>query len=94
MSRDERDKTISLFMTDDRATVLLMSLRCGGVGLNLTRANRVINIDLGWSEAVEAQGERIMRFRRRRVGLTSSRPQRSTACTGSDRRGTCLSSGS
>ncbi|KAI4527820.1 hypothetical protein K525DRAFT_246029 [Schizophyllum commune Loenen D] len=34
---------------------MLMSLKCGGVGLNLTRANNVISLDLGWSEAVEAQ---------------------------------------
>ncbi|KAG1719796.1 P-loop containing nucleoside triphosphate hydrolase protein [Suillus lakei] len=27
----------------------------GGVGLNLTRANRVISLDLGWSEAIESQ---------------------------------------
>jgi SNF2 family DNA or RNA helicase len=26
-----------------------------GVGLNLTRANNVINLDLAWSQAVEAQ---------------------------------------
>lgn len=31
------------------------SLKCGGVGLNLTRANRVISLDLGWSEAIESQ---------------------------------------
>lgn len=26
-----------------------------GVGLNLTRANNVISLDLGWSQAIEAQ---------------------------------------
>lgn len=61
-------------MAKDKAQVMLMSLKCGGVGrfylpwgcmilalisvldtgLNLTRANRVISLDLGWSEAVEA----------------------------------------
>ena len=30
---------------------MLMSLKCGGVGLNLTRANNVISLDLAWSPA-------------------------------------------
>ncbi|KLO18694.1 hypothetical protein SCHPADRAFT_106669 [Schizopora paradoxa] len=33
----------------------LDSLKCGGVGLNLTCANRVINLDLAWNYATEAQ---------------------------------------
>ena len=47
MSRATRDKAVRVFMSKDKATVMLMSLKCGGVGLNLTRANRVINLDLG-----------------------------------------------
>jgi DNA repair protein RAD5 len=35
--------------------VLLLSLRAGGVGLNLTAANRVFMMDPWWSFAVEAQ---------------------------------------
>ena len=35
--------------------VLLLSLRAGGVGLNLTAANRVFMMDPWWSYAVEAQ---------------------------------------
>lgn len=41
MSRDERNRAVRAFMAKDNATVMLMSLKCGGVGLNLTRANRV-----------------------------------------------------
>ena len=37
------------------ASVLLLSLRAGGVGLNLTVANRVFMMDPWWSFAVEAQ---------------------------------------
>ncbi|EIW77192.1 hypothetical protein CONPUDRAFT_168183 [Coniophora puteana RWD-64-598 SS2] len=55
MSRALRDATVRAFQSRDKARVLLMSLKCGGVGLNLTRANRVISLDLGWSEAIEAQ---------------------------------------
>ena len=47
MSRNERDRVVRIFMSKDKATVMLMSLKCGGVGLNLTRANRVISLDLG-----------------------------------------------
>jgi SNF2 family DNA or RNA helicase len=42
-------------MTKPSVTVMLMSLKCGGVGLNLTRGNRVISLDLGWSNAVDQQ---------------------------------------
>jgi len=38
-----------------RPTVLLLSLRAGGVGLNLTAASRVFMMDPWWSWAVEAQ---------------------------------------
>ncbi|KDQ60258.1 hypothetical protein JAAARDRAFT_205244 [Jaapia argillacea MUCL 33604] len=55
MNRAKRDQAVRVFMSKDKATVMLMSLKCGGVGLNLTRANRVISLDLGWSEAVESQ---------------------------------------
>jgi hypothetical protein len=46
MSRDERGRAVRAFMAKDNATVMLMSLKCGGVGLNLTRANRVLAAEL------------------------------------------------
>ncbi|KAG1726392.1 P-loop containing nucleoside triphosphate hydrolase protein [Suillus lakei] len=55
MSRSQRDQAVRAFMMGNTAQVMLMSLKCGGVGLNLTRANRVISLDLGWSEAIESQ---------------------------------------
>ncbi|KAF8488076.1 SNF2 family N-terminal domain-containing protein [Gautieria morchelliformis] len=55
MSRLARDEAVRIFMSQGKARVMLMSLKCGGVGLNLTRANRVISIDLGWSSAIENQ---------------------------------------
>ncbi|KAF8632872.1 hypothetical protein AX17_004720 [Amanita inopinata Kibby_2008] len=55
MNRVARDKAIREFMSESRTRVMLMSLKCGGVGLNLTRANNVISLDLGWSQAVESQ---------------------------------------
>lgn len=46
MSRDERNRAVRAFMAKDNATVMLMSLKCGGVGLNLTRANRALAASL------------------------------------------------
>jgi len=46
MSRDERGRAVRAFMAKDNATVMLMSLKCGGVGLNLTRANRALTANL------------------------------------------------
>ncbi len=40
---------------DDAAPVLLISLRAGGTGLNLTRATHVVHYDRWWNPAVEDQ---------------------------------------
>jgi DNA repair protein RAD5 len=40
---------------EPRPTVLLISLRAGGVGLNLTTASNVFLMDPWWSFAIEAQ---------------------------------------
>ncbi|ESK90272.1 snf2 superfamily protein [Moniliophthora roreri MCA 2997] len=55
MNRVKRDQAVRVFMSKDKASIMLMSMKCGGVGLNLTRANNVISLDLGWSQAVENQ---------------------------------------
>ncbi|KAF9028186.1 hypothetical protein BDZ89DRAFT_1066328 [Hymenopellis radicata] len=55
MSVSKREASVRCFMSRDKERVMLLSLKCGGVGLNLTRANNVISLDLGWSQAVEAQ---------------------------------------
>ncbi|KAJ3821535.1 SNF2 family N-terminal domain-containing protein [Lentinula raphanica] len=55
MNRSKREAAVRMFMAKDKARVMLMSLKCGGVGLNLTRANNVISMDLGWSQAIEDQ---------------------------------------
>lgn len=40
MNRADRQKAVRIFMSRDKAKIMLMSLKCGGVGLNLARANR------------------------------------------------------
>lgn len=46
MNRVQREQTIKAFNVKQNPLILLISLKCGGVGLNLVRANRVINVSL------------------------------------------------
>jgi DNA repair protein RAD5 len=55
MSQKRRAEVINSFVTKKGGMVLLLSLRAGGVGLNLTAAKRVYMMDPWWSFAVEAQ---------------------------------------
>jgi SNF2 family DNA or RNA helicase len=50
----KRDEAIDFFQ-EGPATVMLISLKAGGVGLNLTAAATVINYDPWWNPAVENQ---------------------------------------
>lgn len=52
----ERDNMTQLFQHPDRKyPIFLLSLRAGGLGLNLTAANHVFHFDRWWNPAVEAQ---------------------------------------
>ena len=55
MNQKLRAATLTEFVNSPRPYVLLLSLRAGGVGLNLTCAKRVFMMDPWWSFAVEAQ---------------------------------------
>ena len=55
MTQKDRAATLTTFASRPKFTVLLLSLRAGGVGLNLTCAKRVFMMDPWWSFAVEAQ---------------------------------------
>jgi SNF2 family DNA or RNA helicase len=50
----KREEAIKAF-TDGDAEVFLISLKAGGVGLNLTQADTVIHYDPWWNPAVENQ---------------------------------------
>jgi SNF2 family DNA or RNA helicase len=51
-----REEMVRAFQEDDDAPpILLVSLRAGGTGLNLTRATHVIHYDRWWNPAVEDQ---------------------------------------
>jgi len=43
------------FQTDGRTRAMILSLKAGGTGLNLTAASQVIHYDLWWNPAVERQ---------------------------------------
>jgi DNA repair protein RAD5 len=55
MSQQNRAAVLKQFAASKKGVVLLLSLRAGGVGLNLTMAKRVYMMDPWWSFAVEAQ---------------------------------------
>lgn len=55
MAMKARTAVLAEFAASKRGTVLLLSLKAGGVGLNLTMAKRVYMMDPWWSFAVEAQ---------------------------------------
>jgi DNA repair protein RAD5 len=55
MSQKARAAVLTEFTERPKGVVLLLSLRAGGVGLNLTQAKRVFMMDPWWSFAVEAQ---------------------------------------
>ncbi|KAF2636308.1 DNA repair protein-like protein rad5 [Massarina eburnea CBS 473.64] len=55
MNQKLRASTLTEFAASKKPYVLLLSLRAGGVGLNLTCAKKVFMMDPWWSFAVEAQ---------------------------------------
>ena len=52
----KRDALVARFQSEDKAAPLfILSLKAGGVGLNLTAANHVFHYDRWWNPAVENQ---------------------------------------
>jgi superfamily II DNA or RNA helicase len=51
----DRDARVDRFQTDAACPLFLISLKAGGVGLNLTAADSVFLLDPWWNPAVEAQ---------------------------------------
>ncbi|XP_039139181.1 DNA repair protein RAD5B [Dioscorea cayenensis subsp. rotundata] len=62
LSQKQREKVLKEFSESTDKLVLLMSLKAGGVGLNLTAASNVFLMDPWWNPAVEEQA--IMRIHR------------------------------
>ena len=51
----QREELINKFQNDEDTKVMILSLKAGGTGLNLTSATNVIHYDLWWNPAVEDQ---------------------------------------
>jgi non-specific serine/threonine protein kinase len=51
----KRQTMVERFQDDDRVPFMVLSLKAGGTGLNLTAASHVIHFDRWWNPAVENQ---------------------------------------
>jgi superfamily II DNA or RNA helicase len=65
-STKQRQEIVDRFQGDSAIPVFLISLKAGGVGLNLSAADTVIHFDPWWNPAVEAQAT----DRAHRIGQT------------------------
>ncbi len=75
----KRDRMVERFQEGEHAPpVFLLSLKAGGTGLNLTRANHVIHFDRWWNPAVENQAT----DRAFRIGQTKNVQVRKFVCAG------------
>jgi hypothetical protein len=75
----ERGELVDSFQSGaDPSPVLVLSLKAGGVGLNLTRANHVFHFDRWWNPAVEDQAtDRVFR-----IGQTKDVQVHKLVCSG------------
>ncbi|NDD28987.1 MAG: DEAD/DEAH box helicase [Proteobacteria bacterium] len=65
--RKARDEMVERFQADGGPPVFLLSVKAGGVGLNLTAASHVFHYDRWWNPAVENQAtDRAFRIGQRR----------------------------
>jgi hypothetical protein len=55
VSKTGRDRMVDEFQAGSASPLLLVSLKAGGTGLNLTAASRVVHYDRWWNPAVEDQ---------------------------------------
>jgi non-specific serine/threonine protein kinase len=51
----KRQELVESFQSNDRVPFMVLSLKAGGTGLNLTAASHVIHFDRWWNPAVENQ---------------------------------------
>ena len=78
-SKNQREEMIDRFQHDPQGPrIMILSLKAGGVGLNLTRANHVFHFDRWWNPAVENQAtDRVFR-----IGQTRNVQVHKFVCSG------------
>ncbi len=78
-SKTQREQMVDRFQHDPQGPpIMILSLKAGGVGLNLTRANHVFHFDRWWNPAVENQAtDRVFR-----IGQTRNVQVHKFVCTG------------
>jgi len=54
-STKDRESQVRMFQENDEIPIFLISLKAGGLGLNLTKADYVFLLDPWWNPAVEQQ---------------------------------------
>ena len=78
-SKNKREEMVDRFQLDPNGPkIFILSLKAGGVGLNLTRANHVFHFDRWWNPAVENQAT----DRAFRIGQTKNVQVHKFVCTG------------
>jgi SNF2 family DNA or RNA helicase len=77
-SKKARDEMVTRFQSSTGPAIFILSLKAGGVGLNLTAAQHVIHFDRWWNPAVEAQAT----DRAFRIGQTKNVQVRKFVCIG------------
>ena len=55
MAPASRDQKIVKFREEKELKIMISSLKTGGVGLDLSVANKCILMDLWWNEAIQEQ---------------------------------------
>ena len=74
----KRNKMVEEFQSDKYIPYMVISVKAGGTGLNLTNANHVIHFDRWWNPAVENQAT----DRAFRIGQTKDVMVHKFVCTG------------
>jgi hypothetical protein len=78
LARGARDRLVADFQNGEGAGALVLSLKAGGTGLNLTAASHVVLYDRWWNPAVEDQA----RDRAWRIGQTRTVVSHRLVCPG------------